>query len=80
MNKLQQVIESRFESVNQFCESIDPELMSKQTVYKLLKKARPNPTLSTVLTLAHYLKIDVLELIEVFKQMQTVEVVNNGTI
>jgi transcriptional regulator with XRE-family HTH domain len=80
MNKLKEVIESRFESINKFCDSIDKTIMSKQTVYKLLKNNKPNPTLSTLLTLAQYLQMDVLSLIEIFKEIANspIEVLNNG--
>lgn len=69
MIKLKDTIISRFGSVNKFCDSVDPKVMSKQTIYKLIKNNKPNPTIMTVVALSHYLQVDILELIETFKTM-----------
>jgi transcriptional regulator with XRE-family HTH domain len=78
MNKLKELIESRSGSVNKFCDSIDNTLLSKQTVYKLLNNKKPNPTLSTLLALSNFLQINIVDLIEIFKQIQPTEDNLNG--
>lgn len=70
MNQLKELIESKFSNINKFCNSIDTKVLSKQTVYKLLKNPKPNPTLTTAAALAHYLQMDLLDLINVILKIQ----------
>jgi DNA-binding phage protein len=69
MLNLKDTIISKFGSVNKFCQTIDETVLSKQTIYKLLKNVKPNPTIMTVVALSYYLEVDILELIETFKTM-----------
>jgi len=79
MNRLKEIIESRSGSVNKFCDSIDKTILSKQTVYKLLNNPKPNPTLSTLLALSEFLQMNIVDLIDVFKQIKTNEVITDGS-
>jgi hypothetical protein len=74
MINLKDTIISKFGSVNKFCESVDHKVMSKQTIYKLIKNNKPNPTIMTVVALSHYLEVDILEIIDTFKTMNKEEV------
>jgi len=67
---IKEIILQRFESINKFCQSLDTTIISKQTVYKLLSNKKPNPTVSTMVALAHHLKMDYSEIALVFKKMQ----------
>ena len=78
MINLKDTIISKFGSVNKFCESVDPKVMSKQTIYKLIKNNKPNPTIMTVVALSHYLEVDILEIIDTFKTMNKEEVLWNS--
>ncbi len=74
---IKQIIEEKFGSVNRFCESLNKEMISKQTVYKLLQKQKPNPTVSTVVALAYHLQMEFTEVALIFKRIQE-EIVNEN--
>ena len=67
---IKKLIEERFGSVNKFCDTLNKRMISKQTVYKLLQKDKPNPTVSTVVALAYHLSMEFTELALMFKKMQ----------
>jgi len=70
---IKEYIEQKFSSINKFCQSIDKTVLSKQTVYKLVASKKPNPTVTTMIALAHYLSIDYLEVAALFKRAQEVK-------
>jgi transcriptional regulator with XRE-family HTH domain len=70
MLNLKETIESKYGSVNKFCDQIDRNILSKQTVYKLMNNTKPNPTLTTLIALSKYLEVDLVEIVMFYKNIQ----------
>jgi transcriptional regulator with XRE-family HTH domain len=75
---LKKLIEEHYGNINKFCDQLDKEKLSRQTVYRLLTNKHPNPTLNTLIQLAKYLNINYIILVEHYKKILEGE--NNETI
>lgn len=66
---LKKIIQEKFGTVNKFCEVLDKNKISRQTIYRLLSAKKPNPTIHTIISLAKQLEIDYLILVKYYKEM-----------
>ncbi len=76
---LKQMIEAKYGSINKFCDTVGKSLLSKQTIYKMIRDAKPNPTLTTLMYLAKYLDVNFVDLVLKYKSMHE-EIKNETTI
>jgi DNA-binding phage protein len=66
---LKQIIEAKYGSINKFSDTVGKTLLSKQTIYKMIRDKKPNPTLTTLIYLAKYLEINFIDLVLKYKSM-----------
>ena len=64
---LKEMIETKYGSINKFCDTVGKSLLSKQTIYKMIRDPKPNPTLTTLIYLAKYLEVDFVTLVLKYK-------------
>jgi DNA-binding XRE family transcriptional regulator len=64
---LKQMIEAKYGSINKFSDTVGKTLLSKQTIYKMIRDEKPNPTLTTLIYLAKYLEINFIDLVLKYK-------------
>jgi DNA-binding phage protein len=66
---LKQMIKAKYGSINKFSDIVGKTLLSKQTIYKMIRDEKPNPTLTTLIYLAKYLEINFIDLVLKYKSM-----------
>lgn len=76
---LKEMIEAKYGSINKFCDTVGKSLLSKQTIYKMIRDTKPNPTLTTLMYLAKYLDVNFVDLVLKYKSMHE-EIKNETTI
>lgn len=69
MINIKEAIELKYGSINKFCELIDKTVISKQTIYKLMVNPKPNPTLRTMVALAKYLGLELIDVVNTYKEL-----------
>lgn len=69
MINVKEAIETKYGSINKFCDLIDKSVISKQTVYKLIQNKKPNPTLRTMIALATYLGLELIDVVNTYREI-----------
>lgn len=70
---LKEMIEAKYGSINKFCDTVGKSLLSKQTIYKMIRDKKPNPTLTTLIYLSKYLDVNFVDLVLKYKLMHEVK-------